>query len=89
MLNQYYREDKFKCLALLLLFIHGKSLLPLFVGFFCVWYLFCYAVLCVLSSFAIIQLGKRELVAFLMLSSGCHVAVIFLCLVLTVSWVGL
>ena len=49
---------------------------------------FCYAVLCVLSSYAIILLGKRELVALLLfLSSGCHVAVIVLCLFLTVPWV--
>ena len=31
----------------------------------------------VLSSFAIIPLGKRQLVALLILSSGCHVAVWF------------
>ena len=30
---------------------------------FCVWYLFCYAVLSINSSFALIPLGKRELVA--------------------------
>ena len=32
---------------------------------FCVWSLFCYEVLCVLSSFAIILMEKRELVAWL------------------------
>ena len=34
----------------------------------------CFALLCVLSSFAINSLGKRELVAFLLLCSECHVA---------------
>ena len=32
--------------------------------------------------------GKRELVALLFLISSCHVAVIVLCLFLTVLWVG-
>ena len=36
---------------------------------FCVRSLFCCAGLCVLSSFAMISLGKRELVALLVLSS--------------------
>ena len=35
----------------------------------------CYAVLSVLSSFAVISLGKRELVALFELCSYCHVAV--------------
>ena len=39
---------------------------------------FCYAVLCVPSRFAIISLGKRELVALLLLFSECHVTVIVL-----------
>ena len=34
-------------------------------------YVFCYAVLSVLSSFAIILLGKRELVIVFMVYSGC------------------
>ena len=34
--------------------------------------LFCFGVLCVLSSFAIISLGKRELVALLLLCSECR-----------------
>ena len=38
------------------------------VGFLC-WSLFCYAVLCVHSRFAIILMGKRELIALLKLSS--------------------
>ena len=43
----------------MLLLIHCLSLLPLFVGF-CVWSLFCYAVLSALSSFAFHMTGKRE-----------------------------
>ena len=38
--------------------------------------LFCLTVLCVLSSFAIISLGKRELVALLLLCSVCQFPVI-------------
>ena len=37
--------------------------------------LFCYALLCVLSSFAIILDRKRELVALCLLSYGCLVTV--------------
>ena len=55
----------------------------------CVRSLFCYAVLCVVSRFAIISLVKRELVALVLLSSGYHVAGIILCLFFTVTWVGL
>ena len=49
----------------------------------CLWgfsvrFLFCFAVLRVLSSFAIILLGKRELVALLLLCSERQVAVIVL-----------
>ena len=44
------------------------------------------AVFCDLCSFAINSLGKKELVALLVLSSLCHVAVIILCLFLMVSW---
>ena len=40
--------------------------------------LFCCALLCVYSSFAIISMGKRELVAFLCLSSWCLVIVVWL-----------
>ena len=43
------------------LLIH-YSLLLLVWGF-CVWSLFCYAILCVHSRFAVILMGKRELVA--------------------------
>ena len=57
------------------LFIHCLLLLPLF----CVWFLFICTVLCVLSSFAIISLGKTELTTLLLLSSWCHMAVFVLC----------
>ena len=40
--------------------------------------LFCFAGVCVISSFAIISLGTRELVALLLLCSICHVALIVL-----------
>ena len=45
-------------------------MLPLVVGV-----LFCCALLSVLSSFAIILKRKRDLVALLLLSNGCHVTV--------------
>ena len=62
--------------------------LPLFVGVLC-WSLFWYALLYVLSSFAIILTRKRELVALLLLSFGCLVAVYVLWLFLTVPWLCL
>ena len=49
--------------------------------------LFCYALFCVHSSFAIVLMGKRELVALLSLSSWCLVIVVWL--FLAVPWVGL
>ena len=51
--------------------------------------MFCCALLCVLSSFAIILIEKRELVALLYLSSWCLVIVVVLWLLLTMPWVGL
>ena len=50
--------------VILLLLIHWLLLIPLFLWVY-VWAMFCYAILCVLSSFAIILMGKRELVALL------------------------
>ena len=41
------------------------------------------------SSFALILLGKTDLVALQLLSSWCHVAVTVLYLFLMVLWVGL
>ena len=51
--------------------------------------LFCYASLCVNSSFTIILKRKRKLVAFLLLSCRCSVAINVLWLPLMVPWVGL
>ena len=51
--------------------------------------LFCYALLCVHSSFAIILKRKRKLVALLYLSYIFRVTLNFLWLFLTVPWVGL
>ena len=61
---------------------------PLFVGVLCLT-LFYYALLCVLSSFAITLKRKRELVDLLSLSYGCHDTVNVLWLFLTVPWVRL
>ena len=44
--------------------------------------MFCCALLCVHSSFAIISMGKRELVALLCLSSWCLVIVVWLFLMM-------
>ena len=51
--------------------------------------LFCYSLLCVHSSFAIILKRKRNLVALLLLSYRCLVTVNVLWLFLTVPLVGL
>ena len=48
-----------------------------------------YALLCALSTFAIVLMRKRELVALLLLSFGCLVTVNVLWLLLAVPWVGL
>ena len=45
---------------------------------FCNCSVFCFALLCVHSSFAIISMGKRELVALLCLYSWCLVIVVWL-----------
>ena len=58
------------------------------MGVLC-WSLFWYALLYVLSSFAIILTRKKEHVALLLLSFGCLVTVNVLWLFLTVPWVGL
>ena len=54
---------------------------------FCNCSVFCCALLCVLSSFAIASMGKRELVALLSLSSRCLMIVVLL--FLAVPWVCL
>ena len=61
---------------------------PLFVGVLCL-SLFCYALLCVHSSFANILKRKRKLVALLLLSYRCIVTINVLWLFLTVPRVGL
>ena len=72
----------------LLLLIYRLIYFPLFVGVLC-FYLFCYALLCVHSSFAIILKRKRKLVALLLLSYRCIITVNAMWLFLTMSWVGL
>ena len=62
--------------------------LPLLVGVLCL-SLFCYALLCVYSSFVMILKRKRKLFAVLLLPYRCIVTVNVLCLFLTVPWVGL
>ena len=74
--------------VVLLLLIRCLVCFPLVVGVLCL-SLFCCALLYVLSSFAIILKSKRELVALLLLSYGCLVAVGVLWLFLAVPWVGL
>ena len=54
---------------------------------FCICSMFCCALPYVHSSFAIILMGTREMVALLSLSSICLVIVV--CLILAVSWVCL
>ena len=54
---------------------------------FCNCSMFCYVLLYVYSSFEIILMGKRELVALLKLSSWCLVIVVWL--FLSVPWVCL
>ena len=51
--------------------------------------LFCYALLCVHYSFAVILKRKRKLVALLFLSYRCIVTINVLWLFPTVLWVGL
>ena len=60
---------------------------PFFVGVVCL-SLFCYALLCVHSSFALILKRKRKLVAFLLLSNRCIFTIKVLWLFLTVPLVG-
>ena len=50
---------------------------------FCNCSMFCYALPCVRSSFAIISMGMRELVALLCLSSLCFVMVVWLFLMMS------
>ena len=52
-------------------------------------FVFCYVLLCVLSSFAIIWKRKKKLVACLLLSYRCIVTISVMWLFLKVPWVGL
>ena len=61
---------------------------PLFVVVLCL-SLFCCALLCVHSSFAIILKRKRKLVALLLLSYRCIVTINVLWPFLMVPWVGM
>ena len=58
--------------------------------YFCISFLFCCAVLSVISSFAIISLGKREREKWLLKNCFlCHGTFSAMCLFLAVQWVGL
>ena len=72
-----------------LLLIYCLMYFPLFVGVILRFYLFCYALLCVHSIFAIILKRKRNLVDLLLLSYRYIVTINVLWLFFTVSWVGL
>ena len=71
-----------------LLLIYCLIYFTLFVGVLCL-SLFCYALLCVHSSFTIILKRKRKLVALLLLSYICIVTIKVLWLFLTVPRLGL
>ena len=77
-----------KVVVLLLLLIYCLMYFPLFVGVLCL-SLFCYALLCVHFSFAIILKTKRKLIALLLLSYRCIVPINILWIFLTMPWVGL
>ena len=72
----------------LLLLIYCFMYFPLFMEVLCL-SLFCYALHCVHSSFAIILKRKRKVVALLLLTYRCIVTVKVMWLFLTVPWVGL
>ena len=78
--------------VVLLLLIYCLLLFPLFVGVLYLVLVLLFSFLCP-SSFAIIEMVKKELVALLYLSSWCIVTVsvlwLFLLLFLLVLWVGL
>ena len=62
--------------------VRSKAVVLLLIGTpivgFCICSMFCYALLYVHSSFAIILMGKRELVALRSFSSWCLVIVVWL-----------
>ena len=53
---------------------------------FCIWCMFCCLLLCVHSSFVIILMEQRELVALLCLSSWCLVILVWLFLTMPRVW---
>ena len=69
--------------AVLLLLIYCLMYFPMLMGVLCL-SLFCYALLCVHSSFAIILKRKRKLLALLLLSYRYIATINVLCLFLTV-----
>ena len=71
----------------MLLLIYCLMYFPLFVGVPLL-SLFCYVLLCVHSSFAIVLKRKRKLVALLLLSYRCIVTINALWLFLTVPWLA-
>ena len=67
-----------------IVFVSFKHLkLPISIVGFCGCSMFCCALRCIHSSFAIILVGKRELVALLCLSSLCLVIVVWLFLTMS------
>ena len=74
--------------VVLLLLIYCLMHFPLFVGVLCL-SLFCYALLCVYFSFAVILKRKRKRVTLLLLYNRCIVTIHVLWLILTVLWVGI
>ena len=74
--------------VVLLLLIYCLMYFPVFVDVLCL-SLFCYALLCVHSGFAIILKGKRKLVALLLLSYRCIVTINVLWLIIMAPWDGL
>ena len=69
-----YVAFHYKAVVLLLLMLSIVMFFQLFVGVLC-FSLFCYALLCVYSSFAFILKRKRKLVVLLLLSHRCIVAI--------------
>ena len=75
-------------LLLLSLLFYCLMYFPLFARVLCL-SLFCYALLCALSSFAIILKRESELIYLLLLSYGCFVYVNVMWIFFTEPWVGL
>ena len=65
---------RFKAVFFFVIDLYSGMYFPLFVGALCL-SLFCYILLCVHFSFAIILKRKRKLVALLLLSCRCIVTI--------------